>query len=108
MSGDYVQLKPCAFPILIARAAGKPPTKPDLSGPSELPSERHPGGHEAVIIHKLPEIEVVQVGVKIGDKLPFQGSQALEGGAEVAVLVHSLDRALQDEGGQAVDLAVIT
>ena len=48
----------------------------------------------------------MQVHVKVVHELPLQGRQPLEGRAKVAVLVHPLDRALEDDGGQAEDLAV--
>ena len=106
MNGGYVQLMPWGLPFY--PYAGGSRAALTNTPASEFPSERDPGGHEAVVVHKLPEIEDVHVGIKIGDKFPFQGGHALEGGAEVPVLVHPLNRALQDEGGETVDLAVIT
>ena len=48
----------------------------------------------------------MHVHVKVLDKLPFQGGQTLEAGPPIPMLAHRLDRALEDQGGQAIDLPV--
>jgi hypothetical protein len=50
----------------------------------------------------------MHVHVKILDELPFQGCQTLEARTPIPMLVHGLHRALEDQGGQAENLPVIT
>jgi hypothetical protein len=87
-----------------ALPAPRPGWKPVQLKP---PAERGPCGHEPVVIHPLPEIERMDIHVKILNELPFQSRQTLEGRPPIPVLAHGLDRGLENQGGQAEDLPVL-
>ena len=76
--------------------------KPYLKG---IP-ERHPHRQQPVVVHPFPEIKDVGIKEKVVGRFPFQGGQAVERGTPIAVLGHGLGRALEDQGGQAEELAV--